>query len=77
MPHFHTKLREKRTLTPEDMAILKKVNNPKVLTLHDDCINSEKHYPNIRGYVDDFISGYNDAKLVSKEFNFLKKKVTT
>ena len=76
MPHFHTKLREKRTLTPEDMAILKKVNNPKVLTLHDDCINSEKHYPNIRGYVDDFISGYNDAKLVSKEFNFLKKKVT-
>ena len=50
MPNYHSKLKT-RTLTPEDMKILKKVNNPKVFVLQDDCINTEKHYPNIRGYV--------------------------
>ena len=67
MPNYHTKL-QTRTLTPDDMAILKKVNNPNVFVLHDDCINTEKHYPNIRGYVDDFMSGYIDAKKISKAF---------
>ena len=74
MPKFHSKLNKKR-LTPEDLAILKKINNPKVLKLQPDCIDTEKHFPNIRGYVDDFIADFNEAKLVSKEFGFLKKKV--
>ena len=74
MPNYHSKLNKVR-LTHEDMAILKKINNPKVLKLQPDCIDTEKHFPNIRGYVDDFIGEYNEAKLVSKEFGFLKKKV--
>ena len=74
MPNYHSKLNKVR-LTPEDMAILKKINNPKVLKLQPDCIDTENHFPNIRGYVDDFIGEYNEAKLVSKEFSFLKKKV--
>ena len=74
MPNYHTKLKTK-TLTPEDMKILKKVNNPKVFVLQDDCINTEKYYPNIRGYVDDFMAEYIDTKKISKEFSYLKKQV--
>lgn len=74
MPDYHSKL-EKKTLTYEDMEILKKINNPKVLVLQDDCINSEKHYPNILGYVNDFITEYNEAIRVSKEFKYLKTNV--
>ena len=74
MPNYHSKLKTK-TLTPEDMKILKKVNNPKVFVLQDDCINTEKHYPNIRGYVDDFMAEYIDTKKISKEFSYLKKQV--
>ena len=74
MSNYHSRL-QKRTLTPEDMAILKKVNNPKVLVLQDDCINTEKHYPNILGYVNGFISEYINVKKVSKDFNYLKKQV--
>ena len=74
MSNYHSRL-QKRTLTPEDMAILRKVNNPNVLVLQDDCINTEKHYPNILGYVNGFISEYINVKKVGKDFDYLKKQV--
>ena len=75
MPEYHSKL-SKRSLTREDIEILRKINNPKVLKLQPDCIKTKEFYPEIDGYVEDFISRYINISKKGKDFNFLKKHVT-
>ena len=75
MPDYHSKL-SKRSLTQEDIEILRKINNPKVLKLQPDCIKTKEFYPEIHGYVEDFISKYINISKKGKDFTFLKKNVT-